>query len=123
MIFSWAASRSTSPNRSRAGITSWGKGFRRGRWSTPEPRRRRWFAWRRLAGVLVGGVRSVPRWRLTDLWNNMYLLGNLCLGMAHETIRPAPQPAFHEAALVLGAVCLLCLTHLMLRIRAVEIVR
>jgi hypothetical protein len=81
------------------------------------------FFTRLLAATLVDGLKYDPRWRLIDLWNDLYLLGNYCLGLAHDTINPEPQPAFHEAALVLGAVCLLCLTHLTLRIRAVEIVR
>jgi hypothetical protein len=81
------------------------------------------FFLRLLAATLVDGLQYHPRWRLIDLWNDMYLLGNYCLGLAHGSINPAPQPAFQEAALVLGAVCLLCLTQLMLRIRAVEIVR
>jgi hypothetical protein len=81
------------------------------------------FFLRLLAATLVDGLQYHPRWRLIDLWNNMYLLGNYCLGMAHRTLYPAPQPTFAEAALVLGAVCLLCLIQLMLRIRAVEVVR
>jgi ABC-type transport system involved in multi-copper enzyme maturation permease subunit len=78
---------------------------------------------RLLAVVLVEGFRYDPRWRLIDLWNGIYLLGNYCLGIDHHKVTPAPQPAFEEAALVLGAVCLLCLSYLNQRIRAVEIVR
>jgi hypothetical protein len=81
------------------------------------------FFFRLLAIALVDGFRCDPHWRLVDLWNDMYLVGNFCLGMAADTIRPATQPAVVEAALVLGAVSLLCLIYVNLRIRAVEIVR
>jgi ABC-2 type transport system permease protein len=76
-----------------------------------------------LAGALVNGLQMSPRWRLIDLWNDTYLLGNYCLGVGTERIWPPRQPAVGEAVLVLGAVCILCLTYLTLRIRAVEIVR
>jgi hypothetical protein len=78
---------------------------------------------RLLAGTLVDGLHHDARWRLIDLWNNLRLVGYACLGIEHHRIVPSPQPALHEAALVLGAVCLLCLTYLNLRTRAVEIVR
>ena len=39
------------------------------------------------------------------------------------TLRPVQQPELYQAALVLGAVCVLCLSYLNLRIRAVEVVR
>jgi hypothetical protein len=78
---------------------------------------------RLLAASLVDGLHYHPRWRLIDLWNSTYLVGNACLGVAHASIRPAPQPATWEAALVLGVLCGLCATYLNLRIRAVEIVR
>lgn len=77
---------------------------------------------RLLASALVDGLHYDPRWRLIDLWNDTYLIGNACLGMALETVRPAAQPAVVEAALVLTAVCVLCLVYLNLRIRAVEVV-
>ncbi len=76
-----------------------------------------------LARTLVDGMHYDARWRLIDLWNNTYLVGTACLGMAHESLRPTPQPALYEAALVLGGVCALCLSYLNLRIRAVEIVK
>lgn len=81
------------------------------------------FFCRLLAAALVEGLKYDVRWRLIDLWNNMYLLGNACLGIAQDTIRPAPQPALGEAVLVLIGVCTLCLTYLTFRIRTVEIVR
>ncbi len=50
------------------------------------------FFFRLLAVALVDGLHYHPRWRLIDLWNDTYLVGNACLGMAPETIR-SPQPA------------------------------
>jgi len=76
-----------------------------------------------LAKTLVDGFHYDRHWRLLDLWNDAYLLGNACLGMAQDTIRPVEQPAVFEAGLLLGALSLLCLIYLNLRIRAVEIVR
>ena len=81
------------------------------------------FFCRFLAAALVDGLHFDARWRLIDLWNVTYLLGNKCLHVAASNISPAPQPAWQEAALVLLGVCLLCLTYLILRIQAVEIVK
>jgi ABC-type transport system involved in multi-copper enzyme maturation permease subunit len=80
------------------------------------------FFFRLLAIALVDGFRYDPRWRLIDLWNNMYLVGNALLGMAPDSIRLA-EPPVYQAALILGALSTLCLIYLSLRIRAVEIVR
>jgi ABC-2 type transport system permease protein len=76
-----------------------------------------------LASALVEGLHYDPRWRLIDLWNSTYLVGNACLGIPHGTIKPWPQPPTWEAGLVLTSVSVLCLIYLNLRIRAVEIVR
>ena len=76
-----------------------------------------------LANGLVDRLRFGGRWRLLDLWNDLYLVGSACLGADLTKIRPAPQPGWPEAALVLGGVSLSCLTYLILRIRAVEIVK
>jgi ABC-type transport system involved in multi-copper enzyme maturation permease subunit len=76
-----------------------------------------------LAGALVNGLHMSPRWRLMDLWNDSYLFGNYCLGVGTDRIWPPGQPAVGEAVVVLGVVCLVCLTYLTVRIRAVEIVR
>jgi len=76
---------------------------------------------RLLAQALVVGLRFNPRWRLIDLWNDMFLLGNWCLRM--PALNPSDHPAVGEAALVLGGVTLLCLTYLIMRIRGVEIVK
>jgi ABC-type transport system involved in multi-copper enzyme maturation permease subunit len=74
-----------------------------------------------ITGALVVILGFDRRLRLFDLWNNTFLVGSKCLGAA------VPfgefQPAWYEAALVLGGVSLLCLTYLILRIRAVEVVR
>lgn len=75
-----------------------------------------------LARTLVDGFHYDARWRLIDLWNDLYLVGNACLGMAAETVHQ-PQPAVREAGLVLGVIAGICLIYLNLRIRAVEIVR
>lgn len=77
---------------------------------------------RMVAGLLVDGLRLDDRWRLVDLWNDMYLVGNWCLRMSPDTIRPTTQPEYWEAAAVLGAVSVLCLIYLNRRIQAVEIV-
>jgi ABC-type transport system involved in multi-copper enzyme maturation permease subunit len=77
---------------------------------------------RLLSAALVDGLHYSPRWRLLDLWNNLFLVGNVCLGVPLHTVRPAPQPDVVEAALVLTGGCLLCLSYLNLRIRAVEVV-
>jgi ABC-type transport system involved in multi-copper enzyme maturation permease subunit len=78
---------------------------------------------RLLASALVDGLDYHPRWRLIDLWNNTYVVGNACLGMAPSTLRPPTQPAVFEASLVLVSVCVLCMSYLSLQIRAVEIVK
>lgn len=78
---------------------------------------------RLLALAMVDGFKYSPRWRLIDLWNNTYIVGNALLGMPHDTLRPSAQPSVLEAALVLGGLSCICLIYLNLRIRAVEIVR
>jgi hypothetical protein len=77
---------------------------------------------RLLAHFLVDGQHYDPRWRLLDLWNDLYLVGLWCLGTDPATIRPQPMPTFGEAALVVGGVCVACLLYLRRRIQAVEIV-
>jgi ABC-type transport system involved in multi-copper enzyme maturation permease subunit len=75
-----------------------------------------------LALSMVDGFHYSPRWRLIDLWHDMYLLGNSFLGIPHSSFRSF-QPEYYEAGLVVGATSLVCLVYLSLRIRAVEIVR
>jgi ABC-type transport system involved in multi-copper enzyme maturation permease subunit len=81
------------------------------------------FFCRQLASALVDGLQFDARWRLLDLWNDTYLIGNYCLGVTAAELRPQAQPAWFEAALVLTVVCLLCVAYLVQRIRAVEIVK
>jgi ABC-type transport system involved in multi-copper enzyme maturation permease subunit len=84
---------------------------------------------RLVSGVLVDGLEYDVRWRLIDLWNNMYLVGCECLGTAAQLTdnrrvwRLRPQPAVWEAATVLITLCVVCVIYLNHRIRAVEIVR
>ncbi len=81
------------------------------------------FFLRMLANLLVEGLKYAVHWRLLDLWNNLSLLGQACLGFAHEQITPRPQPPFWEAALVLVGVATVCLIYLNRRTRGVEVVR
>jgi ABC-type transport system involved in multi-copper enzyme maturation permease subunit len=76
-----------------------------------------------LSSALVDGLHFDQRWRLINLWNCTKLVGSTCLGLDPHSIKPGPQPPWHEAALVLGGVSLLCLIYLIQRIRAVEIVK
>jgi ABC-type transport system involved in multi-copper enzyme maturation permease subunit len=78
---------------------------------------------RLLSRVLVEGLHYGPAWRLIDLWNCTYVVGHACLGIDLQASRPGWQPAWYEAALVLAGVGVLCLSYLVLRIRAVEIVK
>jgi hypothetical protein len=81
------------------------------------------FFLRILANILVEGLKYDVHWRLLDLWNNLTLLGQACLGFAHEQIGPKPQPSFAHAAFVLVGVCSVCLIYLNRRTRGVEVVR
>jgi len=86
------------------------------------------FFGRSLSRLLVDVVGLSERWRLIDLWNNLYILGSRCLGVSADLSarrgQPRPlQPDWTEAALVVVMVCSLCLIYLDKRIRAVEIVR
>ena len=58
---------------------------------------------RMLAAFLVDGQRLDPRWRLIDLWNDLYLVGLWCLGADREHGPPGDQPQPWEAAVVVGA--------------------
>jgi ABC-type transport system involved in multi-copper enzyme maturation permease subunit len=78
------------------------------------------FFCRLLANALVDGLHFDPRWRLIDLWNDAALVGAACLGFGEL---PSNQPAWRLAALVLVGVSTACLTYLVTRLRAVEIVR
>ena len=52
------------------------------------------FVFLRMLGAWLTEALKDERWRLIDLWNNLYLCGLSCLGAEHETVRPAPQPAY-----------------------------
>ena len=72
---------------------------------------------------LVDGLHYSPRWRLFDLWNNIYVVGSVCLGLDDDVAKNPTHPPVLEASCVLGAACILCLIYLNQRIRAVEVVR
>lgn len=76
----------------------------------------------RLAEILVDVLNYDVHWRLLDLWNNLRLLGQACLGVEHARLRPEPQPEFWQAGLVLAGVTAVCLIWLNRRTRAVEVV-
>jgi hypothetical protein len=78
------------------------------------------FFFRRLARALVDQMSFDARWKLIDLWNDLYLVGSACLDV--PTYKLGRQPEVADAALILGGVSLLCLTYLIRRIRAVEVV-
>jgi hypothetical protein len=75
-----------------------------------------------VSGALVDGLKFSPRWRLMDLWNSTFVIGNACLSMDPLKMRPSPQPEVWEASVVLLGVCIACLSYLIPRVRAVEIV-
>jgi ABC-2 type transport system permease protein len=76
---------------------------------------------RLLVDSLLFFVRVDARLRLFDLWNDMYLVGNWCLGMKLSSIRVQPQPPVWEAAAVLVGICVVCILSLNRRIQAVEV--
>jgi hypothetical protein len=78
---------------------------------------------RLLTAALVDRLQYDPRWRLFDLWNDMYVVGSALLDLRPESFRSNRQPDVLEAILVLVGVCLACLMYLNRRIRAVEIVK
>jgi ABC-type transport system involved in multi-copper enzyme maturation permease subunit len=83
------------------------------------------FVFLRILGEMLvdeRGLKLDPRWRLIDLWNDLYLCGLWCLGAEHATVRPLPQPEYWEAWATVASVCAACLLYLRKRIQAVEIV-
>ncbi len=76
---------------------------------------------RGLAAFLVDGRRLDPRWRLIDLWNDLYLCGKWLLAVPIDPKAP-PEPPVELAACVVVGVCAACLIYLWRRIEAVEIV-
>lgn len=73
---------------------------------------------------LVDGLSLSPRWRLIDVWNDMYLFGQWCFGTEHAILRPTnqQQPAYWEATLAVVGVCVGCVFYLRRRVQAVEVV-
>jgi ABC-2 type transport system permease protein len=73
---------------------------------------------------LVDGLGLSPRWRLIDIWNDMYLFGQWCFGREHFLLRPLSQeqPSYVEATGTMLIVCLICVLYLSRRVRAVEVV-
>lgn len=73
---------------------------------------------------LVDGLKLPESWRLIDLWNDMYLVGQWALGTPLEAIRPTSQvqPPYWQAAVTVAVVWIACLLYLRKRIRAVEVV-
>ncbi|MBP3960785.1 ABC transporter permease subunit [Gemmata sp. G18] len=63
------------------------------------------------------------RWRLIDLWNDLYLCGLSCLSADPATIRPQPQPEYWQAWVATSTVIGACVLYLRRRIQAVEIVQ
>lgn len=76
-----------------------------------------------VSDILVDGLKYPEQWRLISVWNNLRVVGRMLLSIPFEKIRPRPQPALWEVILVLVVVCLLCLSYLNRRTRAVEIVK
>jgi ABC-2 type transport system permease protein len=76
---------------------------------------------RLLVEALLFAVHFDGHVRLLDLWNDLYLVGNWCLGMSRESAPSQPQPPIWQAALVLAAICIACVLYLNRRIQAVEV--
>jgi ABC-type transport system involved in multi-copper enzyme maturation permease subunit len=86
------------------------------------------FFLRLFSTALVDLLEYDPRWRLIDLWNDMYIVGCWMMDVpAHlmeiRNFQARPQPEPWEAATVLVVVCSICLIYLNRRIQAVEVVR
>jgi ABC-type transport system involved in multi-copper enzyme maturation permease subunit len=74
-----------------------------------------------LAGWLVSATKD-ERWRLIDLWNDLYLCGLSCLGADHATVRPLPQPEYWQAWAAVAVVAGACVAYLRRRVQAVDVV-
>jgi ABC-2 type transport system permease protein len=77
-----------------------------------------------LGGFLVDGQQFDARWRLIDLWNDLYLVGLWLLGADRDPklLGGGAHPEVWEAAAMLAGVVLVCLAYLRKRIQAVEVV-
>jgi ABC-type transport system involved in multi-copper enzyme maturation permease subunit len=76
-----------------------------------------------LSAILVDRLNYDAAWRLLDMWNNLCLVGNTCLGFENRGRRNGPQPDLWQVLLVLVATGAVCLAYLSRRTRAVEVVR
>lgn len=72
---------------------------------------------------LVDGLKFHESWRLIDFWNDLHLMGMAALQVPLWRVEPDPQPQYWEAALVVGAVCCLCVLYLRRRLHGVEIIQ
>jgi ABC-2 type transport system permease protein len=79
---------------------------------------------RQLGNFLVDGQGLNPRWKLIDLWNDLYLVGLGCLkaDLSDPVMGGKKNPSIEEALLVLAAVAAACVLYLWKRIQAVEVV-
>ncbi len=68
-------------------------------------------------GQSLASFTSRPRYRLIDLWDCAYIVGNAMLGTKVDN-----QPPAWAAATVIAIVCTMCVAMLYTRIRAVEVV-
>jgi hypothetical protein len=68
-------------------------------------------------GQSLAAWTSRPMYRLIDLWDCAYIVGNAMLGTKVEN-----QPPAWAAATVIGLVCTMCVVVLYARIKAVEVV-
>ena len=77
-----------------------------------------------LAKWLADGLKLSPRWRLLDLWNDLFLSGQWMLGTDHDDLRPKSQmqPEYVEAFAVAVTVTILGWFVAVRRVRAVEVV-
>lgn len=72
---------------------------------------------------LVEGPNLSTRWRLADLWNNLYLVGLWLLDADFSLVRPDRNPSVGEAAAALAVVCAVCCLYLRRRVRAVDVIQ
>lgn len=61
---------------------------------------------------LVEGPQFSPRWRLIDLWNNLYLCGLWLLDADFKEVKVEKNPASLDAGIVLLIVSILCWLYL-----------
>jgi ABC-2 type transport system permease protein len=72
---------------------------------------------------LVEGPNLSTRWRLADIWNNLYLVGLWLLDADFALVRADRNPSVGEAAAALAVVCAVCCLYLRRRVRAVDVIQ